>query len=189
MSTKSLLPLLQYIIGMFDSYGVEHSKRVSELTLRLALRYGIEPTDPLMHDLDYATNLHDIGKVGIPESIRRQPGKFLPGERLLMQQHPVIGAKILSLATNGVVIQIVRHHHEDWGGTGYPDGLKGDEIPLGSRFLRVCDYFDAITHARGYTAAKSPFEALKEMNDDQISKPWADPEIFRIFVDMIRSQT
>lgn len=189
MREPSLLPLLQYVIGMYDPYGVGHSARVKQLSLKLAGISGIEKDSQLMRDLEVAADLHDIGKIGIPEAIRRQPGQYLPAERMLMEQHPIIGEKILHKASNGYITkevsQIVRHHHEDWSGTGYPDGLKEDQIPLGSRIIRICDFYDAKTNVRGYQSAASKGDALQYMIDRQIEIAWADPELFRLFLKMM----
>ena len=189
---KSLLPLLTYIIGMYDPYGVSHSARVRDLTIQLAERYGVQKHSQTMKDIELAANLHDIGKIGIPEAVRRQPGKFLEAERLLMQQHAVIGYKILDLVRNGLVTEevcrIVKHHHEDWSGGGYPDGIRGTEIPLGSRLIRVCDFYDAIISVRGYQQSMTPTSALQLMADEQILKTWADPEILRTFMEMMRER-
>jgi HD-GYP domain-containing protein (c-di-GMP phosphodiesterase class II) len=189
MSEPSLLPLLQYIIGMYDPYGVGHSARVKTLCLRLARLAGIEEESQLMTDLGTAADLHDIGKIGIPEYIRRLPGQYLAAERMLMEQHPIIGEKILLKASNGYinadVCKIVRHHHENWSGNGYPDGLKEDEIPLASRIIRICDWYDARTNVRGYQSALDRVGTLQHMTDHQIQIVWADPELLRLFLQMM----
>lgn len=186
----SLLPLLQYIIGMYDPYGVGHSARVKALCVKLAGLYGIGTSTKLMRDLETAADLHDIGKIGIPENIRRQPGPYLAAERMLMEQHPIIGEKLLRKASNGYVNDqvclIVRHHHEDWSGQGYPDGLKDDAIPIGSRIIRICDFYDALTNVRGYQSAMSKGDALQFLTDRQIQIVWADPELLRLFLQMMR---
>lgn len=190
MESKGLLPILNYIIGMFDPYGVGHAERVCDLSVKLAIRSGINRNSKEIPDIEFAATLHDIGKVGIPEWIRRHPGKFLPAERLLMEQHTIIGEKILRLAMNGKindsVCRIERSHHENWAGDGYPDKLKGEEIPFGARIIRICDFFDALTHVRGYQSLMRPAQALQYMNDEQIRVQWADPELFRLFNEMIR---
>lgn len=190
MAERTLLPLLRLVIGFMDSYGIGHGERVAELVLKLAARTGIDSGSQLMKDIDIAADLHDIGKVGIPESIRRQPGIYLPAERMLMEQHSIIGERILKTAVNGYitpeVCKIVRHHHENWNGTGYPDELKEDVIPLGSRLIRICDFYDALTHVRGYQNAMERGEAIQYMIDKQIESTWADPDLLRLFLEMIK---
>jgi HD-GYP domain-containing protein (c-di-GMP phosphodiesterase class II) len=178
------------IIGMYDPYGIGHGERVCGLVVKLASRAGIDPDSQLMKDLSIAADLHDIGKIGVPEAVRRQPGTYLPAERMLMEQHPIIGEKILKTAVNGYITAevcgFVRHHHENWNGTGYPDELREDQIPLGSRLIRICDFFDALTNVRGYQNALSRAEAIQYMIDQQIQNTWADPELLRLFLEMMR---
>lgn len=192
MDKNSLLPLLQYVIGMYDPYGIGHSERVRNLSVTLAIQAGVERESQLMIDIETAADLHDIGKIGIPENIRRLPGQYLPAERMIMEQHPIIGDRLLRKAANGyinpAVCDIVRHHHEDWGGTGYPDGLKETDIPLGARVIRICDFYDAKTNVRGYQAAMTPAGAIQFMIDKQIEKIWADPDLLRMFLQLVRDR-
>lgn len=178
-----LLPLLVYIIDLYDPYGKAHSRRVAELAGRLAKAYHYQDVS----EIELSALLHDVGKIGIPESIRRLSGKFTDAERLLMQQHPQIGERLLTMVIDGVVSQIVidnvRHHHENWDGSGYPDNLKSDAIPLGSRIVRICDSYDAITHVRGYAQPRTHAEALTEMRSEQALRTVYDPELFKIFMD------
>ena len=111
-------------------------------------------TDPcLMKALEAAALLHDMGKLAIPEYILNKPGRLTEGEFEKMKLHASVGADILSaIEFPYPVVPIVRHHHEEWDGTGYPDGLKGTEIPIGARILSVVDCFDALTSHRPYRA-------------------------------------
>lgn len=186
-----LLELLLYVIGMFDPYGKDHSKRVSALALELAARHNL--TDQQINDLWIAALLHDVGKLGIPESIRRTPGRFTIGERIVMQQHASMGVELLRIVSNGFINQnvlaIVRHHHENWNGTGYPDGLAGETIPIGARIVRICDFFDALTNVRGYSNARGSIAALQLMREEQVFSPWADPSLFENFQQLIRERS
>ena len=143
-----------------------------------------------MLDLELAGMLHDIGKIGIPESIRRMPGRYTLPERMLMQQHSLIGVEFLEKVPNGdlspTLRLIVRHHHEDWSGQGYPDGLEGENIPWGSRVIRICDTYDALTHERGYQPAYSKEMAISVMKEQQVKLPWADPVLLRLFIEMMK---
>lgn len=185
------LPLLTSIIGALDPYGVGHSERVTRLAMQLARKIGIKDNTTEMDELELAGLMHDIGKIGIPESIRRMPGEYTFAERVIMRQHSIIGIEFLEKANGSIspnVKSYVKHHHEDWGGTGYPDRLRETAIPIGARLIRIADFYDAITHQRGYRPPYSRGEALQLMVDEQIRQPWADPELFRLFLEMMKNE-
>ena len=135
-----------------DPYTRGHSERVGAWGRRLATALGLTPGD--VETVVQAGLLHDIGKIGIPETVLRKRGPLDTEEWALMRNHPIIGAQIVApfefFATGALVI---RHHHERWNGTGYPDGLAGDAIPLGARIVAVADVYDALTSDRPYRAA------------------------------------
>src|SRR5581483_11641225 len=109
--------------------------------------------------------LHDIGKIGIPDAILHKPGPLNDREWEVMRQHPVIGERILrAIPGMGQVARIVRHEHERWDGCGYPDGLAGEEIPLGSRIILACDAYHAMVSDRPYRKGMSHAEALAELH-------------------------
>ena len=111
--------------------------------------------------LRHAAMIHDIGKIGIPDAILDKPGKLTDDERLIIEQHPVIAVHILDkMSFLDQEIAIIRHHHEKWSGKGYPDGLAGDQIPVGARIMAVADTFDALTSNRSYHESRSAGEAL-----------------------------
>ena len=108
--------------------------------------------------------MHDIGKIGVPDDILRKPGELTEQEWALMKRHPVIGAEILALVRPlHRVIPIVKHHQERYDGTGYPDGLAGEEIPLGARILAVVDAYSAMTDDRAYRRGLAPEQAFEEL--------------------------
>jgi len=183
------LPLLTSIIGTLDPYGIGHSERVARLAMMLARRSGIRDNTTDMDELELAGLIHDIGKIGIPESIRRMPGEYTFAERIIMKQHPIIGVEFLEKVPNGGmsdnVKKIVKHHHENWGGTGYPDRLRENAIPLGARIIRICDFYDALTHERGYKPPQTKTEAIQTMVDEQIRQVWAEPNLLRLFMEMM----
>ena len=110
----------------------------------------------MLEAIDAAALLHDIGKLGIPDRLLQKPGPLTADEYERVKQHAVIGADILSaMALPGLAALIVRHHHENWDGTGYPDGLRGEAIPLGARVLAIVDCYDALTSDRPYRRALS----------------------------------
>jgi HD-GYP domain-containing protein (c-di-GMP phosphodiesterase class II) len=143
-----------------DPYTRGHSERVGEWSRRIAAGLGLP--GPEVETIAQAGLLHDLGKIGVPEAILRKRGPLDAGEWSVMRRHPVIGAQIVApfdcLAGAAVVI---RHHHERRDGSGYPDGLVGDAIPLGARIVAVADVFDALTSERPYRAAL-PLEAALE---------------------------
>lgn len=184
------LPLLTSIIDAMDPHGVGHSERVSRLVLRLARRASIKDNTQEMDEFELASLMHDLGKIQIPEYIRRLPGDYTFAERAIMRQHPLFALDFLEKANGSISANVklyIKHHHEDWGGTGYPDRLTGDAIPYGARLIRICDFFDARTHQRGYRPALPQAEALGFMMDEQTRQPWADPDLFAIFLNMMRA--
>jgi HD-GYP domain-containing protein (c-di-GMP phosphodiesterase class II) len=125
--------------------------------------------------------LHDVGKLGIPRRILRKPAALTPAERRVMERHPVLGEGMLRSveALRGPGLEVVRSHHERWDGAGYPDGLGGDEIPLGARIFAVADALDAITSDRPYRAARSWAEAVAEITGQ--TERQFDPDVVRAF--------
>lgn len=189
----NILPLLDFLSTLIDPYTQGHSDRLKVLVSELAIASGVHSDSVQMENIELGAIFHDIGKFGIPEAIRRQQGDYMPSERLTMESHPVIGARILTLSMNGIinpeVVRIAKYHHEKWNGSGYPDGLEGMLIPLGARILAICDHFDAMTHDRGYRHAMTEEEALQVMTDEQIAGPIYDPTLLRLFFDLRKSRT
>jgi putative nucleotidyltransferase with HDIG domain len=141
-----------------DIYTRGHSERVGASARRLAIALGLPSSE--VEIVARAGLLHDIGKIGIPESVLRKAGPLTPDEWTLMRRHPVIGAQIVApfeFFTAGAVV--IRHHHERVDGSGYPDGLVGDAIPVGARIVAVADVYDALTSDRPYRPAMSAEEA------------------------------
>lgn len=126
--------------------------------------------------------LHDVGKIGIQDSILRKPGRLTDEEFTLIQAHTLIGEQILGSSRHEVLkvaAKIARAHHEKWDGSGYPDALSGDRIPIEARIVAVADVFDVITHARPYKGAMPPNEAMAELN--RCSGSHFDPTVVRAF--------
>jgi len=150
----------------------------------LALVRRIDPglaDDPT---LGYGFFLHDIGKVGIPEHILCKAGPLSVDEWTVMRNHPIIGAQIVTpIAFLSGAVDLIRHHHERFDGTGYPDGLRGERIPLAARVFSVADSFDAMTSDRPYRGAIGVERALAEIRGGAGTQ-W-DPEIVRVFIQMI----
>lgn len=156
----STIETLATAIDAKDQVTHGHIRRVQQHTLGLARAMGITDTSQLSA-IEAAALLHDLGKLVVPEHILNKPGKLTPGEFERMKLHAGVGADILSsIKFPYPVVPIVRHHHESWDGSGYPDGLKGTQIPLGARILSVVDCFDALTSDRPYRAKLSDEEAI-----------------------------
>ena len=129
--------------------------------------------------------LHDIGKISIPDRILFKPGPLTPDEWELMKSHTLRGEKICAgIKSLTSVLPIVRSHHERWDGLGYPDGLRGDQIPMLARILQLADIYDALTTVRPYKAAFTPEEALSIIMEET-GKGWRDPRLVRVFADLI----
>lgn len=146
----------------------------------------LELSRPEVRDLMWGGYLHDIGKVGIPDAILLKQGKLIPEEWEVMKQHVLIGEKICQpLRTMRGVIPIIRHHHERWDGSGYPDGLIEDEIPYLAQVFQVIDIYDALTSERPYKRAFSPEEALDIMAQET-EKGWRNAKLVKEFTKFIR---
>jgi diguanylate cyclase (GGDEF)-like protein len=140
----------------------DHSSEVADLAVRVARRLGL--TGEQLDEVARAAELHDVGKVGIPDTILNKPGPLDATEWDFMHQHTILGERILNAAPAlRPVARLVRSSHERWDGTGYPDQLAGDAIPLGARIVAVCDAFEAMTADRAYREALSPHDARQEL--------------------------
>jgi diguanylate cyclase (GGDEF)-like protein/putative nucleotidyltransferase with HDIG domain len=145
-----------------DRYTGEHSESVVEMSAGVARALGLSPSQ--VEVVRSAALLHDIGKVGIPDAILHKPGPLTPEEREVMAEHPLIGERILrSIGGFGAVADIVRHEHESFDGGGYPDGIVGNEIPIGSRIILACDAYHAMTSDRPYRKRMSHADAFAEL--------------------------
>lgn len=161
----STVETLATAIDAKDEATHDHVRRVQQGTLALARAMGV--TDPAeLQAIEAAALLHDTGKIAVPEHILNKPGRLTEAEFEKMKRHAPIGAEILSsIEFPYPVVPIVRHHHENWDGTGYPDKLKGEQIPLGARLLSVVDCFDALTSDRPYRRRMTDAQALAILTD------------------------
>jgi putative two-component system response regulator len=158
-----------------------HCQRLAGLAHELGMRAGIEPA--ALKGVVFGALLHDIGKIGVSDAILTKAGPLTAHEWHEMRQHPVIGERICEpLASAAEFAPIVRHHHERWDGTGYPDGLRGESIPIGARIVGLVDAYDAIIHDRPYRPARSIEEALDELTREAGAQ--FDPELVRLFLPM-----
>jgi putative two-component system response regulator len=185
-SYRTTVRALAAALELRDDQTGAHGTRVSELALRLAHRVAPElAADP---QLEFGFLLHDIGKIGVPDAIVLKPGQLDPLETQRMRGHVELGQQILAPIhyLSGLAGEIVAAHHEHWDGSGYPLGLRGDEIPLAARIFAVVDAYDAITNDRPYRRAQSSEHALNEIS--KAAGTQFDPAIAQAFVALVREE-
>lgn len=159
-----------------DTYTAGHSKRVSDMALRVC--YVLRLKKKEVQKIHIAAHLHDIGKIGVPDAVLLKEGKLDKEEWEQMKKHPEIGAEILSKSQHlGELKDIVLHHHERYDGSGYPSGIQGKQIPLGSRIIAICDSIDAMSSNRCYREAHDMEFCYQEI-EKNLGKMY-DPEIGR----------
>ncbi len=184
---ESVLFALARSIEARDPYTEGHCERLSRYGSDLGKRLGMPLED--LTALRRAGVLHDIGKVTVPDAILLKDGPLNPEEQGVMREHPVTGERICaSLRSFSPVLPIIRYHHEKLDGSGYPDELRGDQIPLTARLLQIVDVYDALTTSRPYRRALPPSEAFDIM-DSEVRRGWWDPEVFAEFSSMVRQQS
>ena len=165
-----------------DPYTRGHSERVATWSRRLALAGGLPPA--MAESIAQAGLLHDLGKIGVPELVLRKTGPLTDAEWEIMRQHPLTGARILApLEFFGEGAVIVRHHHERQDGSGYPDGLRGDAIPLGARIVAVADVYDALRSERPYRGGVPHEEAVRRLRHE--AGRTLDRDLTTLFVDLV----
>ena len=159
-SYKATVQALSNAVEARDAYTGKHAERVAAYGIELARTLGLSQLDA--PEVEFGFLLHDIGKVAIPDSILYKPGALTDDERRMMSRHPAIGAEIVrGIEFLEEATKVVRSHHERWDGTGYPDGLRGDGIPIAARVFAVADVLDALTTDRPYRPAMSLAEARR----------------------------
>jgi putative two-component system response regulator len=180
---ESVLFALAHSIEGKDPYTQDHCARLSDYASRLGEHLRLPPDQ--LTALHRAGIVHDIGKVAVPDAILLKPGRLTEEEWIIMRQHPVVGERICApLKSFHLVLPIIRHHHEKLDGTGYPDGLKGEAIPVTARILQIVDVYDALTTARPYKRALSRVEALDIMAQE-VRQGWWDSNVFSEFQKLI----
>src|ERR1700719_5233533 len=168
-----------------DPYTHGHCVRLSEYSARLGEHLGL--SEDQLIALRRAGVVHDVGKIAVPDAILLKPGRLTPDEWIIIREHSLVGERICApLKSFRFVLPIIRHHHEKLDGSGYPDGLRGDEIPITARVLQVVDVYDALTTNRTYKRAFSITDALQTMKEE-VAKGWWDPKIFDHFERLVRT--
>ncbi len=163
-----------------DQYTQHHSRNVSRLAGHLATELGMEPNRVRL--IEIAGLLHDVGKIGVPDTILRKPGRLTEEERRKIEEHPDLGQRILNATVFKEILPWVLSHHERWDGQGYPQGLLGDEIPYEARLLAVCDAYDAMVSDRPYRTGMPHAEAVAEI--ERCAGAQFDSEVVAVFCSM-----
>lgn len=184
-SAEAVIRSLALTIEARDPCTSGHCQRLAAYATALAIRLAL-PGDDLIA-LERGAYLHDLGKIGIPDAVLLKPSPLTPEEHVLTQQHTIIGDRLCGeLRLLAAVRPIVRHHHERPDGSGYPDGLRGDEIPLLARILSVVDVYDALTTERPYKPALTNAQAIHELRAEA-ARGWKFPSLVEQFADLIGS--
>lgn len=180
---RAHLDSVNVLVGAIDAkdpYTRGHSDRVRKMSLRMGSKLGFNETK--LEGLEYGALLHDIGKIGIKDEVLQKQGSLDPDEYESIREHPLIGVKIVEgIEFFKDKIPMIRYHHEHFDGTGYPDGLVGDAIPLEARIIAVPDTFDAMTSGRPHRGRMTVEDVLMELEKEKGKK--FDPHILQIFLD------
>ena len=179
-SAERVIFALAAAVEAKDSHTDSHTQRVAQSASRMGRRLGLPEHD--IRALYRGGMVHDIGKIGVPDRILRKPGPLTQAEAAEMRRHPMIGESLVSPLRTGVsLLPIIRHHHEHFDGSGYPDGLRGEAIPRLARIVSVCDAFDALVSDRPYRKGRSRQEATAVLEEGSGSQ-W-DPRYVRLLVE------
>ena len=184
-SAESVILSLALTIETRDAYTEGHCRRLSEYAVALGRQLALSEAD--LDALRSGGILHDIGKVGIPDAVLLKRGPLTPDEFEIMKQHTVIGERLCgTVGSLKRVRPIVRHHHERLDGTGYPDGLRGEAIPLLAQIVGVVDVFDALTTDRPYRLAATHEEACSEL-EEEAARGWRSADLVDRFTALLRA--
>jgi len=176
---RSMICALNQLLDLKDLNTGVHSTRLAEWAVRVARNLQIEEKN--LFQMEVAALLHDVGKIGVPDAILRKPSRLTPEEKAIMDKHPEYSWSILRLLPGLEQASLFAlHHHEDYDGTGYPGGLKGEEIPLRSRIVSVIDAYDAMISNRPYRAGLPHDEAIRRLLAD--SGTQFDPMVVQCFI-------
>jgi putative two-component system response regulator len=180
-----LIPALNAAVAAYDRGTSKHCVRVGHNSRLLGSSLGVEGQD--LEALGWAGVLHDLGKLAVPDEMLRKPGPLSDDEWIEVKRHPVVGAElVLSLSPElAPIAEGIRTHHERWDGTGYPDGLRDEAIPLPGRIIAVVDVFDSLTHPRGYRSHVRSQPDATEFVEQAVGSQF-DPRIVPRFLELLR---
>ncbi|PIP71197.1 MAG: metal-dependent phosphohydrolase [Nitrospirae bacterium CG22_combo_CG10-13_8_21_14_all_44_11] len=185
--SESVIITLAIALESKDPYTKGHSERVGNLSAEFASIIGFQEKEQNL--IRKAGVLHDIGKIGVEDSILHKRNILTKEELHIVEQHTIIGEKICRpLHSLSVILPVIRHHHERWDGAGFPDGLKGEQIPVMARILSIVDTFDAMASERPYRRPISIEKALKKMEEEKNFGQW-DPVLLERFVEMMMGKS
>ncbi len=180
----SVICAMNQLLDLKDLNTGVHSTRLAEWSVRIGRDLGLD--DDCLRDLEAAAILHDIGKIGVPDAILRKPAKLTEEEYAVIKKHPEYGWAVLRAVPGFERVSLfVLHHHEAFDGKGYPAGLRGDEIPIGSRIVSVMDSFDAMVSSRPYRKGLPLDEAIRRLEADTGKQ--FDPVVTPKFIALARS--
>ena len=183
---ESILFALAQAVEQRDQYTGQHCQRLASYSVALGDALGL--SRPEIRALQRGGYLHDIGKIGVPDAILFKKGPLTEDEWKIMRAHTTRGEEICKpMKSLAPVLPVIRSHHEKWDGTGYPDGLRAEEIPLLARILQVADIYDALTTARPYKKALTHAEAAQVMIQE-MERGWRDAELVTLFLDMCEAE-
>jgi cyclic di-GMP phosphodiesterase len=182
-NAETVLFTLALSVEAKDPYTNNHCDRLARYSVALGQKLGLSPEQ--LKALHRGGILHDLGKIGVPDSVLLKPGPLNDVERAVIREHPAIGERICApLKSLRLVLPIIRHHHERWNGTGYPDGLAGEAIPITARILQSVDIYDALTTERPYKPAYAREQACAIMREET-AKGWWDPNTVAALIALV----
>ena len=185
IGAESVALALARAVAAKDGYAHSHLEKVATYAVSLGKIMGLDAAE--LKIIKYGAILHNVGKIAIPDAVLEKTGPLSPREMALFQQHPRIGCDICApLKPLKPVLPIIRHHKEHWDGTGYPDGLRGDEIPLGAQIVGIVDVYTALTSNRPYRKAVSHSQAIASLRD-QTRQGWLNSDLVERFIDHLET--
>jgi putative nucleotidyltransferase with HDIG domain len=183
---NELTHLLIRITDLKDPTAERHSEGVAALSAELASRIDMNVDERQV--LQHAAKLHDVGKIAISDSVINRPSRLTRAEYLMVQQHTVLGYQLLKpMQINPIITAAILSHHENYDGSGYPEGLKGDAIPHAARIIRIADFFDALTSHRSYRD-NVVYSSVNALDVLQENRHCFDPSLFSNFIEMIEEK-
>jgi len=181
-----VLESIALVVESRDRYTGDHCRRLGRYGTLVGQAMGLDEVD--LKSLWLAGIFHDLGKIAVSDTVLNKPGKLTPDELAVMRSHPVVGADLCrSMHTMDKIVPLIRHHHERLDGSGYPDGLKGGEIPLVVRILSVVDVYDALATERPYRAAL-PHQTCMEIMREEVGRGWWDGNVLEALDRCLRSR-